>query len=159
MTVAYATHRLSGIITPANATYTVEELAHQLRTSGSKAVFTCPSLLETALQAAEKTGIPCKNVYVLELPTEPHRHDTSILSVEEMIHRGYSLPPLQRLTFGKGQGTRQTAFLCYSSGTSGQPVSILPPAANRCILIDGIVESRHDLPLQCHREHPAAHDI
>jgi len=123
MTAAYATHRLSGIVTPANATYIVEELAHQLKISGSKAVFTCLSLLATALEAAEMTEISRKNFYVLELPTEPSVHDTSITSVEEMIHKGHSLPPLEPLTFGKGQWTRQTAFLCYSSGTSGQPVS------------------------------------
>lgn len=125
MTAAYATHRLSGIVTPANATYTVEELAHQLESSGAKAVFTCSSLLANALQAAEKTGIPRRNVYVLELPTEARVHDTSILSVDEMILKGCSLSPLERLTFVKGQGARQTAFLCYSSGTSGQPVSDL----------------------------------
>lgn len=122
MTAAYAVHRLSGIVTPANATYTADELAHQLKTSGAKAIFTCSSLLATALQSAEMTGISHKHVYVLTLSNESCSNDTRIANVSRMIHKGYSLPPLEPLIFGKGQGSRQTAFLCYSSGTSGQPV-------------------------------------
>lgn len=122
MTVAYAAHRLSGIVTPANVAYTVEELSHQLKSSGSKAIFTCSSLLANALQAAELTGIPRKNVYAIDLPTESPVNDSTVLSIDQMILKGQNLAPLEPLIFSRGQGARQTAFLCYSSGTSGQPV-------------------------------------
>ena len=46
-------------------------------------------------------------------------------TVDEMIELGASLPPLEELRWEKGQGGKQTAFLCYSSGTSGLPVSII----------------------------------
>jgi hypothetical protein len=46
-------------------------------------------------------------------------------TVGELIEEGKKLAPLPPLNWSKGQGGTQTAFLCYSSGTSGLPVSIL----------------------------------
>jgi acyl-CoA synthetase (AMP-forming)/AMP-acid ligase II len=40
MTLAYATHRLSGVASPANAAYSAVELAFQLKNSGAKVLFT-----------------------------------------------------------------------------------------------------------------------
>ena len=42
--------------------------------------------------------------------------------VGELITEGQKLSKLEPLRWSKGQGSRQTAFLCYSSGTSGLPV-------------------------------------
>lgn len=46
-------------------------------------------------------------------------------TVAQLIDDGQKLPDLEPLKWEKGQGARQTAFLCYSSGTSGLPVSFL----------------------------------
>ena len=43
--------------------------------------------------------------------------------VDQLIEEGGKLPELEALKWEKGQGARQTAYLCYSSGTSGLPVS------------------------------------
>lgn len=40
MTVVYAVHRLSGIVTPVSPTSSSSQLEHQLRASGAKALFT-----------------------------------------------------------------------------------------------------------------------
>lgn len=40
MALAYATHRLSGVLTPASAAYGASELEFQLKSSGAKALFT-----------------------------------------------------------------------------------------------------------------------
>ena len=40
MTLAYATHRLSGVVSPANAAYSAAELEFQLKDSGARALFT-----------------------------------------------------------------------------------------------------------------------
>ena len=56
------------------------------------------------------------------------RFESMILSYEVAFDKdfdwvkGGKLPGLAPLSFGKGQGARQAAFLCYSSGTSGLPV-------------------------------------
>lgn len=127
LTLAWATHRLSGISSPANASYSSEELEHQLTSSGSKALFTCLPLLSVALEAAAKSGIPKKNVYLFTLPKEAtggQENPKEFKTVDQLIQEGQKLPRLEDLKFSKGQGAKQTAFLCYSSGTSGLPVCI-----------------------------------
>jgi acyl-CoA synthetase (AMP-forming)/AMP-acid ligase II len=44
-------------------------------------------------------------------------------TVGQLIADGAKLPKLEKQKWEKGQGARQTAYLCYSSGTSGLPVS------------------------------------
>lgn len=116
-----AVHRLSGIVTPASAAYSAAELEHQLRSSGAKALFTCAPLLGNARKAAAAAGIPDDKIFILPLPgahaPAPHR------TIDDLIADGQKLPELQPLRWVPGQGARQTAYLCYSSGTSGLPVS------------------------------------
>ncbi|KAI9695863.1 MAG: hypothetical protein M1836_005980 [Candelina mexicana] len=128
LTLAWATHRLSGISSPANPAYSLAELEHQLRDSGSKVLFTNAPLLPVALEAACKVGIPKDRIYLLELPTEatggqapPKEYKT----VNELIKEGERLPLLEELRWERGQGAKQTAFLCYSSGTSGLPKGVM----------------------------------
>ena len=128
MTLSWAIHRLSGISSPANAAYSLEEIVYQLKSSGSKALFTCAPLLPIALEAAAKSGIPKNRVYLLALPkvalggkAVPKEFKT----VDDLIAEGSELPALEPLKWERGRGARQTAFLCYSSGTSGLPVSFL----------------------------------
>ncbi|KAG8163000.1 hypothetical protein KVR01_007478 [Diaporthe batatas] len=125
MTAAYAVHRLSGIVTPANAVYTPAELAHQLTSSGSKALFTCPSLITTAVAAAEIAGLQRRHIYLLPVTGEAVPQGNDLWTLEDMISKGSSLTPVPPLVFGKGQGAEQPAFLCYSSGTSGNPKAVM----------------------------------
>jgi acyl-CoA synthetase (AMP-forming)/AMP-acid ligase II len=100
-------------------------LAYQLENSGSKVLFTCATLLPAALQAAEKAGIPKSKIYLLDLP-EPMMAGVNFSgefkTVAQLIQEGRSLPRVEKLKWSSGQGARQAAFLCYSSGTSGLPV-------------------------------------
>ncbi|GAM34962.1 hypothetical protein TCE0_015r02893 [Talaromyces pinophilus] len=121
----WALLRLGGVVTPANAAYSVTELTYQLKDSKATALFTCTPLLETALTAAQKAGIPQNRVYIVDLPLEfvgnakaPSRFKT----LEQLIEAGKSLPKVERLQWGPGKAARTTAFVCYSSGTSGLPV-------------------------------------
>ena len=126
LTLSWAIHRLAGISSPANAAYSAFELVHQLKSSGAKALFTCVPLLSLALEAASECGIPRNRVYLLSVPKE-FTGDTVIpkefKTVESLIQAGGNLPQLEELQWEKGQGAKQTAFLCYSSGTLGLPVS------------------------------------
>lgn len=81
-----------------------------------------------ALRAAATAGIPRKQVYVLEVPdvaTKGVTAPSDLKTVNQLIQEGSELPPLPSLSWTEGQGARQTAFLCSSSGTSGFPVSIV----------------------------------
>ncbi|KAI9894741.1 MAG: hypothetical protein M1814_002098 [Vezdaea aestivalis] len=125
LTLSWAIHRLSGISSPANAAYSTSELTHQLTSSGAKALFTCIPLLPLALEAAAKSGIPKERVFLLDVPPQlisDASAGAQFKSVNDLIRTGETQPPLESLKWSKGQGQRQCAFLCYSSGTSGLPV-------------------------------------
>lgn len=47
-------------------------------------------------------------------------------TADDLISAGEKFPKLEPLRMEKGQAARQTAYLCYSSGTSGLPVSNSP---------------------------------
>ena len=80
-------------------------------------------LLETSLQAAKAVGIPKDKIYILEMPKElSGGKPVPFKTVGQLIAAGKNLPQIEALKWEKGQGKRQTAYLCYSSGTSGLPV-------------------------------------
>ncbi|KAI0449466.1 hypothetical protein F5B21DRAFT_494210 [Xylaria acuta] len=136
----FAVHRLSGIVTPANAMYSAAELEHQLKSSGSRALFTCPSLLDNALKAARASNIPDDRVFLLDVPGQ--RPDTRFKTIDDLIAEGRSLPELEPLKWTKGQGARQTAYLCYSSGTSGLPKAVM--IAHRNIIANAMQIRWHE---------------
>ncbi|KAI6356013.1 hypothetical protein MCOR25_008012 [Pyricularia grisea] len=146
-TVAYAVHRLNGIVTPANAVYSVPELAHQLKSSGASALVTCAPLLETALAAAKEAGIARDKVFVMWMPGPGP--STPIVSVDDLIREGSSLPELERLRWKKGTGARQTAFLCYSSGTSGLPKAVM--ISHRNVIANVLQYNTFDAPNRAKR--------
>ncbi|KAF4947763.1 hypothetical protein FGADI_10157 [Fusarium gaditjirri] len=121
VTAIYGVHRLNGIATPANAAYSSDELTHQLKASGAKALVTCTPLLEVALEAAKNVGIPDENIYLFDIPRAEPTARFKHVSVEDLINEGSKLEELEKLQWVQGQGARQTAFLCFSSGTSGLP--------------------------------------
>lgn len=136
LVLCWAVHRLSGIVSAANAAYSAPELAHQLVDSRCKALFTCLPSLPSALEAAEKAGIPKSRVYIIDLPAEftgSAKTPAGFKTLEQFITEGCSLPPVERAKWGPGQAAKQTAFLCYSSGTSGLPVFILDLSECSCI--------------------------
>jgi hypothetical protein len=74
-------------------------------------------------------------------------------TVSQLIADGKKLPKIEALKWEKGQGARQTAYLCYSSGTSGLPVSknaVIGTRPNLGLkeknLTFPISERRHDQP-------------
>ncbi|GKT42464.1 acyl-CoA ligase easD [Colletotrichum spaethianum] len=119
----HAVHRLSGIVTPASAAYSAQELEHQLRSSNAKALFTCIPLLETALKAAKAVNLANDRIFLLSVPGVSQK--TPYITLDDLIQEGKSLPELEPLKWVKGQGARQPAYLCYSSGTSGLPKAVM----------------------------------
>ncbi|KAG4031139.1 hypothetical protein MFRU_010g02640 [Monilinia fructicola] len=126
MTLAYAVHELGGVVSPANAQYSAAELEFQLKSSQSKALFTCIPLLETALQAAQGAGIPNDRIFILDLPKEiTGGKKVPFKTADDLIAAGEKLPKLAPFKMQKGQAATQTAYLCYSSGTSGLPKGVM----------------------------------
>lgn len=129
LTLAWAVHRLGGILSCVNASYNASELEYQLKDSGAKAVFTCLPLLGTAMQASKRLAIPSHRVFLHELPpalggdvSNPGRK-----TIDQLIQAGAKLPALKPADscWSKGDGAERIAFLCYSSGTSGLPKGVM----------------------------------
>ncbi|KAM0413600.1 hypothetical protein ACHAPT_013624 [Fusarium lateritium] len=120
--LTHAVHRLSGIVTPASAAYSAQELQHQLVSSGANALFTCVPLLDNALAAAKGAGIPQDRIFLLPVPGFEAK--APFKTIDDLIAEGRDAPELKPLNWVKGQGARQVAYLCYSSGTSGLPKAV-----------------------------------
>lgn len=124
--VAHAVQRLNGIVTPASAAYNQQELEYQLKTTNANVLFTSAGpLLETALKAAAAVKLPRERIFIIDTPVNGYKPVDGFVSVAQLIDEGAKLPQLPKLQWIQGQGERQIAFICFSSGTSGLPVSLL----------------------------------
>jgi len=132
MCLHWAIHRLNGVSSPGNVAYSIDELQHQLKSAGASCLFTTLSLLSVSLPAAAAVGIPRNRIYICEMPDDNNSH-AEFKRFSELISEGELLPELKSMKWTKGQGKRQIAFLCFSSGTSGLPVSLahLPQHSER----------------------------
>ncbi|KAI6258696.1 putative NRPS-like protein biosynthetic cluster [Pyricularia oryzae] len=128
LTASWAAHRLNGVSCPLSAMYSTSELTRQLLEVQCKAIFTCVPLLDVALAAASASGIPRERVYLLQVPEcvmNGKVPPNDLVTTEQMIEQGHHLPALEPICWVEGQGARQPAFLCASSGTSGAPKSVM----------------------------------
>jgi 4-coumarate--CoA ligase len=95
-------------VSPANPTYTEEELLHQLEDSRAKAIITIPELLPIAEAAARRANISSDRIILFKADkASRHPHFTEIYSKN-----------LAESTRGKIH-PQDIAFLAYSSGTTG----------------------------------------
>lgn len=84
--------------------------------------------MDKARKAAKTCGIPENRIYLLELPdvaTGGLKAPKGMKTVDDFINVGKKLDRLEPLKWEAGEGAKRTAFLCYSSGTSGLPKGVM----------------------------------
>lgn len=148
LTVAWAIHRIGGVCTAVNAAYSPDELEYQMKHSGCKAIFTCLPLLETCYKGIESSKIPKENVFILPMPESATggAKNPGHKTVDDLIKEGEKLPsqPADDEKWSEGEGARRTAFLCYSSGTSGLPKGVM--ISHRNVIANTIQIVTHESP-------------
>ncbi|KAI0657466.1 acetyl-CoA synthetase-like protein [Cubamyces menziesii] len=125
--VIWAIHRLGGVLTGANPTYTEDELVYQIRTARATVLFVHPDSLAVGLAAARTAGIPDDRV-VLFHRTPDVPAGAGHLTIDELVREGLGRPRAwvePRLK--PGEGKTKLALLFFSSGTTGRPKAVMIP--------------------------------
>jgi 4-coumarate--CoA ligase len=106
--VTWGLHWAGGVASPANPTYTVDELAHQLKDCGATALVTQKPLLHVAREAAERAGIVEERILLLgdgRDETGKFAHFTQLLGT-----KGFFTPSKTKV-----DPRNDLAYLVYSS--------------------------------------------
>jgi acyl-CoA synthetase (AMP-forming)/AMP-acid ligase II len=111
--VLYGVIAIGGIATTLNPTYTVDEIAYQLKDSGASYVVTIPQHVEKVNTAAMKVGI--KDVFVFGEAEGFESFSNLILSDDGSLFQVYD--PVD--------WKDEVVFLPYSSGTTGLPKGVM----------------------------------
>ncbi|TBU58568.1 phenylacetyl-CoA ligase [Dichomitus squalens] len=119
--IAWAVHRLGGIVATHSPTLTSDELVYQFRKVRPMLVVAHPDNLSTALHAMKQSGVTDDRLALLDGELAP---GTPFPSIESLIqHTGQPRSYTEKV-LEAGQAKTTIAFLCFSSGTTGKPKAV-----------------------------------
>ncbi|CAG8662257.1 10304_t:CDS:2, partial [Funneliformis mosseae] len=110
-TVIFGTIAAGGKVSPANPTYTAEEFASQLKDCGASIIVAHPHVLHAVIKAAAEANIPESKIFLFGDEVV-----NGILPYNSLFGEREAIP----VEYTPEEVKETTAFLCYSSGTSGK---------------------------------------
>ncbi|CAI2174849.1 6743_t:CDS:2 [Funneliformis geosporum] len=110
-----------GKVTPANPMYTVDEFTNQLKDSRAKYIAVSPPFLSKAIKAAAAANIPVSNIFLFG-----DKEIDGIKSYSSLISKREAIP----IEYSSEEAKSTTAYLCYSSGTTGRSKGVETTHAN-----------------------------
>jgi acyl-CoA synthetase (AMP-forming)/AMP-acid ligase II len=105
-----------GITSPSNPSYSIPELAFQLKNSAAKALVTQASCLDKALEAAKIVGIPSNRILLIGDRSHP-----DFLHFIDFLAEARFQPDTNRVVNAPGD----VAYILYSFGTLGLSKGVL----------------------------------
>ncbi len=101
--------------------FTVEEFTYQLKDSGAKYIVVFPLFLNIVIEAAAAANIPVSNIFLFG-----DKEINGIMPYSSLISEREAIP----VEYSREEAKSTTAYLCYSSGTTGKNKGVETTHAN-----------------------------
>ena len=105
-----------------NPAYTVPEIVHQLNNTEAKCLFVHPALLDNALAAAQKAGLPKEKIFLFN--DEQCSPKNGVKDWREMLATPSEAEKYQWPALKAEESVSTVATINYSSGTTGLPKGV-----------------------------------
>lgn len=128
---------------PVNPALSIQDLQQQIERSEARGLVVHPDCLLVALKAARIANIPTDRILALRFDQQLPTND-GVSTVEQFIANAKVAPDMMRYR-PKIDPRRDTAFLVYSSGTTGHPNGVMVSHRNVVadVFLQSLVESAH----------------